>query len=107
MSSRRLIKLPIEYSRDGLVLNDDIYSHIGKVLLIPKGETVTREKLERLMGFYKVGRDVMVYEDTYLEIMSDANITPEVRQQVTESHVGYSKLQQDIGGLFQQQDYGR
>lgn len=107
MRSRKLIKLPIEYLRDGLVLNDDIYSHIGKVLLIPKGETVTREKLERLMGFYKVGRDFMVYEDTYLEIMSDASITAEVRQQVTESYSGYAKLNQDVGSLFQQKDYER
>lgn len=75
MNSSQLIKLPIEYLRDGLVLNNDIYSSVGMVLLLSKGETVTREKLERLMGFYGAGRDVRVYEDTYLEIMSDANIS--------------------------------
>lgn len=105
MSSGQLIKLPIEYLRDGLVLSDDIYSYTGMVLLLSKGETVTREKLERLMGFYGAGRDVMVHENTYLEIMSDANIPDEVRQQVTENNLGYTRLKQDIGSLFQQHDY--
>lgn len=105
MSSRKLRTLSVEYLWDGLVLKDDIFNHTGAVLLLPKGETITRAKLERLMGFYGDNKNIMVYEDTYLEIMSDEHVPLEVRQKVTEGHVGYTKLQQDIGNLFQRPDY--
>lgn len=105
MSSRQLIKLPVEYLWDGLVLNDDIYNHTGTVLLLPKGETVTQKKLKKLMGFYGDSKDVMVYEETYLEIMADEHVPAEVRQQVTEGRLGYTRLQKQIGSLFQRKDY--
>lgn len=105
MSSRQLRTLPVEYLWDGLVLNDDIFNYTGAVLLLPKGETVTRAKLEKLMGFYGENKNIMVYEDTYLEIMSDEHVPLEVRQKVTEGHVGYTKLHQDIGSLFRSPNY--
>lgn len=105
MSSRQLRILPVEYLWDGLVLSDDIFNHTGAVLLLPKGETVTRAKLDKLMGFYGDNKHVMVYEDTYLEIMSDEHVPLEVRQKVTEAHVGYTQLHQSIGNLFQRPDH--
>lgn len=105
MSSRQLRTLPVEYLWDGLVLKDDIFNYTGAVLLLPKGETVTRAKLEKLMGFYRDNKNIMVYEDTYLEIMSDEHVPLEVRQKVTEGRAGYTKLHQDIGSLFHRPDY--
>lgn len=105
MSSRQLRTLPVEYLWDGLVLKDDIFNYTGTALLLPKGETITRAKLERLMGFYGDNKNIMVYEDTYLDIMSDEHVPLEVRQKVTEGQVGYTKLHQDIGNLFQRPDY--
>lgn len=107
MGSRQLRTLPIEYLWDGLILSDDIFNHTGTVLLLPKGETITRDKLERLMGFYGDHKNIMVYENTYLEIMSDEHVPLEVRQKVTEQHVGYEKLHRNIGNLFQRPDYAR
>ena len=72
MSSRQLRTLPVEYLWDGLVLKDDIFNCTGTFMLLPKGETVTRAKLEKLMGFYGDNKNIMVYEDTYLEISSNA-----------------------------------
>ena len=105
MSNRQLRTLPVEYLWDGLVLHDDIFDHTGAVLLLPKGETVTRERLDKLLGFYGDNKNVMVYEETYLEIMTDEHAPLEVRQKFTESHVGYTRLHQNIGSLFQRSDH--
>lgn len=105
MSSRQLRAFPVEYLWDGLVLSDDIFNYTGKVLLLPKGEKVTRAKLDRLMGFYGHNKNVMVYEETYFEIMSDGHMPDEVRQRLTEKNVGYAGLQQNIGSLLKRADY--
>lgn len=103
--NRRLQTLPAEFLWDGLVLKDDIFNHTGAVLLLPKGETITRSRLEKLMGFYGNNRNIMVYEETYLEIMTDEHTSPEARQKMMENHVGYTRLHQSIGGLFERRDY--
>ncbi len=105
MESKRLRELPIEYLWDGLVLKDDIFNHTGTVLLIPKGETITTQKIQRLLNFDIHDKHIMVCEDTYFEIISDAHIPPEKRQELTENYVGYSHLQQNVGGLFHRPDY--
>lgn len=105
MSDRKLQTLPVEYLWDGLVLKDDIFNHTGTVLLLPKGETITRAKLDKLLRFYGDSRNVMVYEDTYLEIMADEHVPIEARQEITEKRVGYARLQQNVGSLFHRTDY--
>lgn len=105
MSVRKMRTLPVEYLWDGLVLNDDIFNHTGAVLLLPKGETITKDRLNKLMGFYGDNKNIMVYEETYLEIMSDEHVPLEVRQKLTENHVGYTRLQQNVGNLFHRPDY--
>lgn len=105
MSARELRSLPAEYLWDGLVLNEDIFDHTGAVLLLPKGETITSRKLNKLMGFYGENKNVMVYEETYLEIMNDEHLPSEARQKLVENHVGYTHLQENIGALFERSDY--
>ena len=102
---RRLQTLPAEFLWDGLVLKDDIFNYTGAVLLLPKGETITRSRLNKLMGFYGDNKNIMVYEETYLEIMTDEHTSPEARQKMMENHVGYARLQRDIGDLFGRRDY--
>ena len=105
MSARKLRTLPVEYLWDGLVLSDDIFNHTGAVLLLPKGETITKAKLNKLMGFYGENKNIMVYEETYLEILTDEHLAPEARQKLMENHVGYTHLHQNIGNLFERRDY--
>ena len=105
MSTRELRLLPAEYLWDGLVLSEDIFNYTGAVLLLPKGETITRDKLNKLMGFYGEDKNIMVYEETYLEIMNDEHLPLEARQKLMENHVGYTHLQQNIGALFSRTDY--
>mgnify|MGYP001025581849 FL=1 len=105
MSIRKLQTLPVEYLWDGLVLKDDIFNHTGAVLLLRKGETITRAKLDKLMRFYGDSRNIMVYEDTYLEIVSDEHVPIETRREITERRTGYTRLQQNVGGLFHRKDY--
>lgn len=105
MSIRKLQILPVEYLWDGLVLKDDIFNHTGAVLLLRKGETITRAKLDKLMRFYGDSRNIMVYEETYLDIVSDEHVPIETRRKITERRVGYTRLQQNVGGLFHRKDY--
>ncbi len=105
IKGRRLQTLPAEFLWDGLILRDDIFNHTGQVLLLPKGETITRDRLEKLMGFYGDNRNIMVYEETYLEIMTDEHTSPEARQKMMENHTGYTRLQKNIGDLFERRDY--
>ncbi len=101
MENGQLMELPIEYLWEGLVLKNDIFNHTGAVLLLPKGETVTSSKLNRLLRFYGKDKYIMVYEDTYLEIMSDEHASPKARQEMTERYMGYTKLHRNIGSIFQ------
>ena len=105
MSDRQLRSLPAEYLWDGLVLKDDIFDYTGAVLLLPKGETITKSRINNLMGFYGDNKNVMVYEETYLEIMTDEHAPTEARQKFVEGHVGYARLYQSIGNLFERPDY--
>ena len=105
MSDRQLRSLPVEYLWDGLVLKDDIFNHTGAVLLLPKGETITKSRLDKLMRFYGDNKNVMVYEETYLEIMADEHVPSEARQKLMESHTGYTRLHQSIGDLFERTNY--
>lgn len=105
MNKRQLRALSVEYLWDGLVLHDDIFDYTGAVLLLPKGETITRHRLDKLMGFYGDNKNVMVYEDTFFEIMTDEHVPFEIRHKFIESHVGYTRLHQNIGSLFKRSDY--
>lgn len=105
MSDRRLRSLPVEYLWDGLTLKDDIFDYTGAVLLLPKGETITKSRLNKLMGFYDDNKNVMVYEETYLEIIADEHVPPTARQKLIEGHIGYTRLHQNIGNLFDRPDY--
>ena len=106
MSDRQLRPLSIEYLWDGLVLRDDIFDYTGAVLLLPKGETITRHRLDKLMGFYGNNKNIMVYEETFLELMTDEHVPFELRQKLVESHMGYTWLHQSVGSLFKRSDHG-
>ena len=104
MSKRQLRALSVEYLWDGLVLHDDIFDYTGAVLLLPKGETITGHRLEQLKNFYGNDRNIMVYEETFFEIMTDEHAPVEARQKFLENHTGYTQLHQDIGSLFKRPD---
>ncbi len=101
MNSGQLMELPIEYLWEGLVLKNDIFNHTGAVMLLPEGETITAPKLNRLMRFYGKDKYIMVYEDTYLDIMTDEHAPLNARQEMTERYMGYTKLHRNIGSIFQ------
>lgn len=96
----KLKKLPVEYLWDGLVLTDDIYNYNGNVLLIPKGEEITKRKLKKLLNFDGDNKHITVYEESYYKIMAEGNIPHEVRQKVMENETGYTELKKDIGNVF-------
>ncbi len=100
MEGRKLRKMPIEYLWDGMVLRDDIFNHTGNVLLLPKGETITEGKLKKLVNFDGEDKHIMVYDDTFFQILSEGNIPDDVRQKITEDFAGYTELKQNVGAAF-------
>lgn len=102
--SRKMRVFPVEYLWDGYVLNNDIFNHTGAVKLLAKGEKIERARLDRLMRFSGNDKHIMVYDDTYRELMSNENVPAEVRQRMTEQYTGYTQIQQDVGSLFHKPD---
>lgn len=105
MKGKRLRKLPIEYLWEGMELKDNIYDYRGAVLLIPKGEVITASKLDKLNKFEGQNKHIMVYEDTFYQILSESNIPNEVRQKITEDYAGYTELKHNVGAFFHRADY--
>lgn len=104
MDSENMRIFPVEYLWDGYVLNNDIYNHTGSVKLLAKGEKIIRTKLDKLLRFSGNDRHIMVYNDTYLDLMLNEHMPLEIRQKITEQYVGYDRLQQDVGSLFNKPD---
>jgi putative nucleotidyltransferase with HDIG domain len=103
---KHLHKLPIKYLWEGMELRENIFNHTGGVLLMPKGEIVTAAKLQRLVNFDGADRNIMVYDDTYLEIMMDPRVPTDERQKAIETFSGYSELQDNVENMMQQTGSG-
>lgn len=99
-TDKRLRKMAIEYLWDGLVLEDDIFNYNGSVLLIPKGEIITTGKLNKLANFSVEDKYIMVYEESYYNILSKSDVPDEIRQKITENQTGYTEIKQNVGGIF-------
>ncbi len=104
MEETNLRELPIEYLWEGLVLKDNIYDHSGATLLVPKGEKLTHDKLQKLYNFNKGDKNIMVHESTFYDILADEHISPEKRQELTERLSGYGRLSDSVGGMLHHAD---
>ncbi len=102
--SQKMRIFPVEYLWDGYVLNNDIFNSTGAVKLLAKGEKIEKTRLDRLMRFSGNNKHIMVYDETYRDLMSNKNVPLEVRRKMTEQYVGYSQLQQNVGSLFHKPD---
>ena len=97
---KKLKKVPIEYLWEGLVLSDNIYNYNGTVLLIPQGEVLTKEKLERLSKFENVNGYITTCEKSYRTIMEGEATPPDIRQKMYEDYGGYTVLKKDVDQIF-------
>lgn len=100
----KLRRLPIDCLWEGLVIKDNIYNHTGETLLLPRGEELTADIIRRLYNFNKGDQNIMIYEDTYYDILTDEHTTPQVRQQLMENGSGYGLLSQNVGGMLRHVD---
>lgn len=92
--------VPIEYLWEGLVLSDALYNYNGKVLLVPKGETLTEAKLSRLQKFESGNKYITTYEETYNRIMEGHDVPENVRQKIIEDQSGYTELKKSMDGML-------
>lgn len=91
--------VPFEYLWEGLVLSDDLYNYNGKVLLIPKGETLTEARLTQLERFDPRNRYFTTKESSYNEIMG-SNHTGNIRQKMVEDQSGYTQLRKGLESIL-------
>ena len=104
MDSENMRIFPVKYIWDGYVLNNDIYNHTGTVKLLAKGEKIVKAKLDKLLRFSGNDKHIMVYNETFLDLMSDGHMPQEARQKMTEQYMGYDQLHQNVGSLFHNPD---
>lgn len=104
MDSENMKIFPAEYLWDGYVLNNDIFNQTGAVKLLPKGEKIVKSKLDKLLCYFENDKNILVYKDTYIDLISDNHMPFNIRQKMTEQSVGYSELQQDVDNLFRRTD---
>ena len=104
MKNRELHALPIECLWDGLVLSDDIYDYQGTTMLVPHGEKISADKIRRLYNFNRGDKNIMVYENTYYDMLANDNISDERRQKLTERIAGYHRLNERMGKFIHHPD---
>lgn len=98
--NRVLIEVPIEYLWDGLILEEDVFNPEGTVLLIPKGERITEQKLERLSHFGTQDNCVATYEDSYRVIMQGAKASADLIRVAKENESGYTELKKNVENVI-------
>ncbi len=101
MEHGTLRQVPLEYLWEGLILSDNIYDHAGNVLLIPRGEQITAEKLKRVANFCEGDRYITTYEGGYQEIVNGKDTPDEIRQKALENHSGYTGLKNSVDHVLQ------
>lgn len=74
MDSENMKIFPVEYLWDGYVLNNDIFNQTGAVKLLPKGEKIVKSKLDKLLCYFGNDKNIMVYKDTYIDLISDDHV---------------------------------
>ena len=86
---KKYVNIAIEYLYEGLVLQEDLYSHAGN-LLIGKGIKLTDHMIDRLKRMPDVKDNIRVSEKFHKELMSRG--TPQkFNQQYLEKKVGYTQ----------------
>lgn len=95
-------KFPIELLWEGLVLEENVYDPKGVVLLIPAGEEITEERLERLKNFAGEENYVVSGKKAYERVMSNNQVSAGDDQDDLERKSGYTQLKQQVHHLFEE-----
>jgi HD-GYP domain-containing protein (c-di-GMP phosphodiesterase class II) len=87
-----IMVLPVEFLWEGLVLPEDVYNHDGTVLLVPKGEVITKTRLQHLYSFDVNDRYITTGVKSYKTIMEGNGGHAEMQQRQLEYKTGYNEL---------------
>ena len=90
--------ISLEYLYAGLVAQDDIYNHDGKLLLIAKGITLTDMMITRLKNFNAMQKNIKVSAKLHKELM-DRGMPQKYKQDSFEKDVGYSSVKEEAKSL--------
>lgn len=99
---KKLLKVPVGYLSDGLVLQDNLYNFNGTVLLIPAGEIITGEKLKRLLHYETDNKYITTYESSCRIILEGRIKSEKQLQKMHEDEIGYTVLKKKVDQIFQQ-----
>lgn len=99
---KKLLKVPVGYLSDGLVLQDNLYNFNGTVLLIPAGELITGEKLKRLLRYEVNNKYITTYEASCRVILEGRLKSEKQLQKVHEDELGYTALKKKVDQILRQ-----
>ena len=100
MAQTGLKRVNIEYLWVGLELLDDLFDQRGETLILPRGECLTDERLQRLSRFNKGEKYITTYQNTYDQVMEHGNVPMEVRRRFVEEKYGYTALKNNVEGIL-------
>lgn len=100
--SSGLRPIALEYLFEGMLLEEDIYSHDRRVLLLSKGNILTMKRLEQLKHYNENNRNVCVFEKTY-QVLMGRGLSPDtpMSQKQLEAKAGYTKIKEKTAELFE------
>jgi HD-GYP domain-containing protein (c-di-GMP phosphodiesterase class II) len=88
---KELETISLDYLYDGLVAQDNIYNHSGKLLLVAKGITLNDITLKRLRKFNDSQQNIKVSSELREKLIA-RNQPQRLRQQNFENETGYSAI---------------
>ena len=90
---KKLENIALEYLYPGLVVQDDIFNHNGKVLLIAKGITLTKNMIGGLKNFNDLQKNIKVSAKVHKEL-TDRGIPQKYKQNTLEEKAGYTEVKE-------------
>lgn len=100
MERAGLKKVNVEYLWAGLELLDDLFDERGDTLILPRGERLTADRLQRLSRFNRGERYITTFQNTFDRIMEHGNVPVEVRRKFVEEKYGYTTLKNNVEGVL-------
>ena len=97
--NKNLETISLDYLYEGLVVQDDIYNHDGKLMLVAKGVTLTDAALQGLKKFNSSQQNIKVTSNVRQQLMN-RGIPPKLKQENFEVKAGYSKVKAQTENLI-------
>ncbi|MCR4956740.1 MAG: HD domain-containing protein [Lachnospiraceae bacterium] len=101
INGEELVKFPLEYLWEGLILEEDVFDTQGRALLIRAGEVITGDRLRRIEMFAGENHFVLTGRKSYEAIMQARHVVVVEDQKELEDSSGYTDLRMKVTRLIE------